>query len=94
MCGSAEDEAEELLFPPSAVEAVGELGEVAGHVFPAHAMKRSAQPGLEVAEDPMHPGQDLGRSGGRSVDPPFVLDADLGETGDARAERVRSRDAR
>ncbi len=51
MRGTAEDEAEELLLPPSAIEAVGELGEVARHVFPAHAMERSPQPGLEVAED-------------------------------------------
>jgi hypothetical protein len=33
MGGSAEDEAEEFLLPPSAIEAVAELGEVAGHVF-------------------------------------------------------------
>jgi hypothetical protein len=31
MGGSAEDEAEERFLPPSAIEAVGELGEVAAY---------------------------------------------------------------
>ena len=81
MGGSAEDEAEEFLLPPSAIEAVAELGEVAGHVFPAHAMERSAQPGLEVAEDAVDPRQDFsGSSRVLPLDDPFMADPDLAET--------------
>jgi len=80
LCGPAEDEAERFALAPAAVEAGDELGEVAREVLSAHAMECALQPGLEVAEDPMHPRKDLGRAGGiQSLDPPFVLDADLGE---------------
>jgi hypothetical protein len=80
MGGSAEDEAEELLLPPSAIEAVDELGEVAGQVFPAHAMERSPQPGLEVAEDAVDPRQDISRSGRvLALNDPFMIDTDLAD---------------
>ena len=81
MRGSAEYEAEEFLLPPSAIEAVGELGEVAGHVFPAHTMERSAQPGLEVAEDAVDPRQDFSGSGRvLPLNDPFMIEPDFAET--------------
>ena len=64
MGSAAEDEAEEFLLPPSAIEAVAELGEAAGQMFPAHTVERASQPGLEVAEDLVAPRKDLARARG------------------------------
>jgi hypothetical protein len=78
MGGSTEDKPEELLLLPSAIETVGELGEVAGQVFPAHAMERSPQPGLEVAEDAVETRQDFSGSGRvLPLNDPFMIDTAL-----------------
>ena len=44
---------------PAAVESERELLEVALEVLVADAVMGAAEPRLEVAEDPVHPGQEL-----------------------------------
>ena len=52
---------EELAFAPAAVEAIGELDQVAAQVLVADAVEGAPQPGLEVRDDHVGPWEDLGR---------------------------------
>ncbi len=79
--GAAEDESKQLPLAPSAVEAVDELGQVTRQMLPAHPVEGAAEPGLEVSEDPVDPGQDLHRAGGVGpLDASIVPDSDGGKT--------------
>jgi hypothetical protein len=51
-----------MFCKPAPVQAIAELVQVAGHVFLAHPTEGSEDPGLEVREDRVAPGQDLGRA--------------------------------
>src|SRR5213592_4165465 len=69
-----EHEAEELPFPPAAIEAVDELVQIARQVLAADAVERPSQPRLEVPEDRMRPGKDLGRASRIALHLPVVAD--------------------
>ena len=56
MDGSAQDEEEEFALACAAIEPVAEFLEVAREVLGADAVKRPAQPGLQVREHFVDPG--------------------------------------
>jgi len=57
-------EPEELLLLPAAIEAIDELIQVALEALPADSVEGATDPGLEIGEDRVAPGHDLGRSSG------------------------------
>ena len=58
--GSAVEMAEEIVFEQESVEAVGELPEIRCEMLVADAVEGASQPGIEVGDDGMGPGEDSG----------------------------------
>ena len=58
--GATQDQVEELLLPPAAIEAVDELVEVSLEVLRADAVEDAPEPGLEVPECAVSRRQDFG----------------------------------
>ena len=82
--GAARQIVGELVFVPASVEAIGELLEVAIEVLVADAAEGSLQPGLEVGDDRVGPGQDLNRFFPPAQWVGLVIDARRGEGPEAR----------